>query len=418
MKFFTVTVLSGLLTLLRLCCGFLISKIVAVYTGTSGVAALGQLQSFVTLVNGFVSSQVSQGLTRYTSEYKDDYNNTAKYWSAAAKLSSIAAAIIIIMGCFSSKYISNFLFSNPQYYWIIILSLLVVPLNILNSILLAVVNGLEDYRKYFLTNAVAIVLFLISMATFVYFFGKTGALISAALNNAISGLYLLSIIYKERWFKLKYWFSTTDKQSYKNMLNYFYMGIIGALTGPLSIIMVRSIITSDLSIDDAGYWQATLKISEAYLAVLTTALTVYYFPKTAMAKTKKEHLYILRKGIILIVPLAILAATTIFLLRDFILIILFTNDFSKASSLFLFQNIGDVFRVSSWLFAVILLAKGYFKINAILEIIFSLSFPVLTKILIEKYGFTTPSIAYCINYSLYFITVLLVYIWHIKRLKQ
>lgn len=68
------------------------------------------------------------------------------------------------------------------------------------------------------------------------------------------------------------------------MRNYFFMGVVGAFTGPISLITVRYILTNQLSIEDAGYWQAVSKISEAYLAVLTTALTVYYFPKTASAK--------------------------------------------------------------------------------------------------------------------------------------
>lgn len=418
MNFFKVTFLSGLLTLLRLICGFIISKIVAMYTGPSGVAALGQLQSFVALINGFVSSQVSQGVTRYTAENNTDYFSAAKYWRAALRLSCIAGCLIITIGILFSSRISTFLFLNHDYYWIIILALSVVPLNICNSIILAVLNGTSNYKKYFLANSISVFLFLISMLLFVLALGKTGALISAALNNAIAGLYSLFIIKNEPWLKIEYWLGPIDKDAYRNIRNYFYMGIIGALTGPISIIMVRNIISSYLSVDDAGYWQATLRISEAYLAVLTTAMTVYYFPKTAIAKTKIEHLIILKKGITLIVPMAITLSASIYFLREFILSILFTNEFKVAQSLFLYQNIGDFLRIVSWLFATILLAKGYFKLNAILEITFSLLFPTLTYIFIDKYGFITPSLAYLVNYIIYLTLVAFIYIWHIRRLPQ
>lgn len=68
------------------------------------------------------------------------------------------------------------------------------------------------------------------------------------------------------------------------------MGVIGALTGPISMIVVRTILTNNFSLEDAGYWQAVNRISEAYLAVLTTALTVYYFPETAAARRYSEYI--------------------------------------------------------------------------------------------------------------------------------
>lgn len=406
-----------MLTFLRLLCGFAISKVVAIYTGPSGVAALGQLQSFVTLINGFSSSQVSQGLTRYTAENSLNYNNASNYWRAALKLSCISGGIIIIIGILLSPKISSYLFLNVDYYWIIIISLAVVPLNICNSVILSILNGTSNYRKYFIANAASIILFLVSITFFTLLFGVTGALISAALNNAIAGLYSLYITKNETWFKSKYWLGELDSDAYKNIKNYFYMGIIGALTGPASLIVVRNILASHLSVNDAGYWQATLRISEAYLAILTTAMTVYYFPKTAIAKTKNEHLHILIKGISLIVPLALLFSLTIFIFKDTILTILFTSDFKKAQPLFFYQNIGDFIRITSWLFATILLAKGYFKLNAALEILFSLSFPLLTLLFIGSHGMISPSLAYLINYTIYLFLVIVIYIWHIKRIK-
>jgi len=240
-------------------------------------------------------------------------------------------------------------------------------------------------------------------------------LISAALNNAIAGLWLVVIILKRPWFKWRYWVGQVPKHHLKEMRNYFYMGIIGALTGPISLIVVRTILTKDFSIDDAGYWQAVSKISEAYLAILTTAMTVYYFPKTAAARTLREHLSILKTGSIVVVPLAFMMAMTIFLLKDFIINLLFTKDFHEARALFFYQNMGDFVRICSWLFATILLAKGYFKINAALEISFSVTYPILVKAFTKYCGFEGVSLAYFITYSFYLIAVMAIYYWHLKK---
>lgn len=110
LNFAQVTILSGIVTLLRLVCGFFISKVVAVYTGPSGLAALGQLQNFVTFINGFIASQVSQGVNRYTAENRHDYSAAALFWRAALKLSIAASTVIIIIGVLLSEKLAIWLF--------------------------------------------------------------------------------------------------------------------------------------------------------------------------------------------------------------------------------------------------------------------------------------------------------------------
>ena len=415
LNFARVTILSGIVTCFRLVCGLLISKIVAIYTGPAGISNLGQLQNFVTFINGFISSQVSQGVNRYSAEHSGSYENAQHYWRAAFKLSAISCCLIICICGVFSKQLSTYLFHNNDYFWLIILSLLVLPLNIINNIFLGVLNGLGEHNRFFLANVCAIASAAFSMTGFVYFLGLEGALIAAALNNAIAGLWLIIIIFKRPWFRWVYWIGQVPEHHFREMRKYFFMGVIGALTGPISLIIVRSILTNSLSIDDSGYWQAVTKISEAYLAILTTAMTVYYFPKTAAARTRKEYLDVLIIGVKIVVPLAFLMAMSIFLLKDYIITLLFTRDFSKARDLFLFQNIGDFVRISSWLFATILLAKGYFKINVILEISFSIIYPFSVKLLTPSWGLEGVSLAYLITYSMYFISTLLIYVWHIQN---
>ncbi|MGG5216350.1 MULTISPECIES: O-antigen translocase [Rahnella] len=415
LNFAKVTILSGILTCFRLVCGLLISKVVAIYTGPAGIANLGQLQNFVSFINGFISNQVSQGVTRYSSEHKNNYEDAKQFWRAAIKLSFIACCFIAILGLMFSQKLSGYLFHDSNYYWLIIVALSVLPLNIANSIFLGVLNGLGEYNKFFIANILAILSSVISMTGLVYFFGLKGALISAALNNAIAGAWLIAIILKRPWFKWRYWVGQTPKHHLKEMRNYFYMGVIGALTGPISLIAVRTILTNNFSIDDAGYWQAVSKISEAYLAILTTAMTVYYFPKTAAAKSVSEHLSILKTGAAVVVPLALLMAFAIFGLKDFIISILFTKDFHEARRLFFFQNMGDFVRICSWLFATILLAKGYFKINAALEISFSITYPLLVKVLTLYWGLEGVSLAYFITYAIYLVAVMLIYMWHLNK---
>jgi PST family polysaccharide transporter len=82
-RLLTVTLMTGLLTLLKMLMGFIIAKVVAIYTGPTGMAMLGQLQSAVTGLNGIVSSPVGNGVIRYTAENKDKtFDYCSPWWRA------------------------------------------------------------------------------------------------------------------------------------------------------------------------------------------------------------------------------------------------------------------------------------------------------------------------------------------------
>ncbi|MGQ7807079.1 O-antigen translocase [Hafnia alvei] len=418
LAFLKVTVLSAFLTLLRVLTGFVISKVIAVYTGPSGMAALGQLQNFVGFINGIISNQVSQGVNRYTAENHEDLALQSSWWKATTLLIGITLGILIPCGILLSHKISLWLFSNEELYWIIIISIFVLPLNTANTILMAVLNAKGHYTKYFLINGLSVLTLLIVMWQSIVHWGLKGALVSAAINNAMAGLWAIIFVFKEYWFKWSLWVGACDRERLAGISKYFVMGIIGAATGPISLILVRQILTNELSLDSAGYWQSVWKISEAYLGVLTTALAIYYFPKTAAAKNKSDHLHILKVASAIILPLAISMACAVYIARYYIVSILFTKSFLPAIPLFAYQNIGDVIRIASWLFATIMLAKGYFKLSAVTEIVFCITFPVLTYLLTIQFGLIGVGMAYIINYSVYFFTVLIIYLYHIRRINN
>ncbi|WP_317630243.1 hypothetical protein [Shewanella sp. SM101] len=53
-----VTAMTGLLTLLRMTMGFVITEVVAIYTGPTGLAIQGQVQSIVGSLNVIINMPV------------------------------------------------------------------------------------------------------------------------------------------------------------------------------------------------------------------------------------------------------------------------------------------------------------------------------------------------------------------------
>lgn len=418
MKLVKITFLAGLLTLLRVASGFIVSKFIAIYAGPTGVAILGQLQSFVLGLNGLVVNQVSQGVVRYTADNQeeDDYSKCVPWWHASTSLIMLTLGVTIPIICIFSSFISQWLFDNSEYYWIIIIAGAALPLNATSTILLATLNGLGENYKNIKTNMLVVVTSTTNIFLLLFFFGVNGGLVAIAINNAVAAFVVMLQVKDKAWFSLKAWFGRADPNKRKLMFGYLLMGVIGALTGPTAMIMVRNIIITEVSLFDAGLWQSVLRVSDAYISVITIGVSMYYFPKAASihssSKLKTETFNVL----LFLIPLILFGASAVYFLRELIIKILFTEDFLGATSLFKPQVIGDVLRVLSFIPASILLAKGYFKTNAFMEIVINLVFVLCAYLLVPTQGVIGANYAYLIIYSIYFVFSYLFFFYHCNQL--
>ena len=99
-RLLSVTGFTALLTLLRMCSGFIIAKVIAIYAGPTGIAMLGEIQSVVAILNGIASAPVGSGIIRYTAENIDQgFDQCSPWWRASLKWVIGLLLIIIPFGC-------------------------------------------------------------------------------------------------------------------------------------------------------------------------------------------------------------------------------------------------------------------------------------------------------------------------------
>lgn len=418
MKLFSVTILSGLLTFLNMVKGFLISKVVAIYAGPEGVAIMGQLQSFVAAINGLVSNQIGQGIARFTAQNGSYGQSPSLYWRAATKLLVYILCLVTPVFIIFSSQLANWLIGSTELYWIIVLLMVFLPLNICNSFLLSVLNGKEEHLKYITSLMLSTVASTIMAILLIYLYGINGGLAAVALNNALAGLIVIARVYKADWFKLKHWFGQTDAEKITVMSKYMALGVVGALTGPMSLIFVRETLENNISLAAAGNWQLMWSISTAFISVLTTAVGVFYYPKLAKSRYFEHLTSDTLKVFILIIPLALIGAGMIYFIRVELITLLATEEFKYTEELFGVQLLGDLVRILSYIPALLLMAKGYFKMNALCEIIASLNFAMISYFLIPELGIIGASYAHLINYAVYFLVVSTVFIIHLRKMDR
>lgn len=401
-----VTAMTGLLTLLKMAMGFVIAKVVAIYTGPTGMAMLGQVQSMVGSLNGVINAPVGSGIVRYTAEKKElGFEACAPWWRAAVQWVLIISAITIPGGLLLAEHIANWLFQDRALAWIVMATVCVLPLSAIGTLCNSVINGQQLYRRYVGLGMLSALISGCVMLSMIVMANIQGALLAAAVQAALIGLVMLVVNLRQPWFRLQYWWGSTTKEARKAIGGYMLMAITTALTVPISLILVRTILVDQVGWEAAGHWQAVWKISEVYLGVITMALGTYYLPRLSSLVGVSAIVSEIHRTALVVIPVVAVMALGVYLLRDVAIWLLFTEEFKSARDLFAIQLCGDVIKIASWLYAYPMLSRGATKWYMGTEILFSISFVTLTYLFVSNLGLQGVTIAYLVNYLLYFLLI-------------
>lgn len=403
-NFFKVTILSALLTFLRMVAGFIIGKVVAVYTGPSGVAMLGQVQSLVSISTGIIASPVGNGLIKYTAEsHEEGIEQSARWWRAGVFISMIFFVITVPIVVFYAKSISFYLFKTVEYKNIVMFSCLTLPLSTANVLFASVLNGQEQYKRYITSGMASVVISTVLILAFVPVLHLKAALFIVASGTAISGCILFLYCMKMSWFRARNFFGRIEKDNLLKIAQYTLMVLVSAICLPTAILLVRNLLVRYCGWQDAGEWQAVWKISEVYLAVITISLSTYVLPKLSRLKESVLIIKEVNNLIVYVIPVTLALAVGIYFSRDLIIKILFTSEFGSARDLFFYQLLGDIIKIAAFVYAYPMLAQAKTKIFIISEVLFGLAFFVLALYFIKLMGVQGANVAYLINYIFYFI---------------
>ncbi|MFC4164310.1 O-antigen translocase [Epilithonimonas zeae] len=399
---------TGFSTLIKLITSYVTVKVVASIIGPSGVALVGQLQNFTSIFTTVGAGGINNGVVKYVSEYKEDKTTLQKYLKNGFKLTAYFSGISSLFLIALSTYLSRWVLFEEKYHYLFILFGLNLMLLSFNNFFLSVLNGFKEFKKFVSINIFTNIISLIFTVILVWIYGLKGALISLVTYQGFILLITLFYLKKKSWFSKQLW-GNWDKQIVRKYFSYTLMALVTAMTLPVSQLLIRGYIIKEYSITDAGFWEGINKISAMYLMFITTSFSVYYLPKLAEITDNN----ILRKEIFktykIITPLIFITLVMIYLLKDVVINILFTKEFYPMKELFLWQLIGDFFKIMSWLLAFVMVAKSMTKMYIITEILFATSLVLLSYYFIDHFGILGSTQSYCINYFLYFVVMVVVF---------
>lgn len=409
MNLIKTSVFSAIITFVRISSGFVAGKIIAVLTGPIGVATVGAFTNFSSIVLAIGNGAINNGVIKYVSEYNDDKEKTTRLISTALKITFFSSIVVSAFILFFARYLSKVILGNSEYVNVIIVLGITLIFYSLNSLIISILNGKGEIKKYTLVNAIGSITSLLLTILLVVYYKVTGALYSIVLSQVIVFAFTTFLIRKSGIISKKTVFEKFDKKLGLKLSHFSLMALVSALTVPVSQILLRNIIAHDLGINAAGYWQGMMRVSDGYLMLITTSLSVYYLPKLSALVTNREIRTEVLNGYKIILPTVLIGCVTIYLLRFYVIELLFSKKFFQMESLFFWQLIGDFFKMASWVLAFLMLAKAKTTIYIITEIGFSALYVLLSYALIQIFGIRGTAISFALNYFIYMLVMIYIF---------
>ena len=403
---FKATSLNGISILVKIVIGFVISKIIAIFVGPSGMALVGNLRNFLTTTEAFATLGFENGVIKYVAEHKHE-EQKLKQTLSTIFLSVLISSCILSLGLFLfSDYFNASIFGN-QYNYSFVFKILAIalPFYIGNIFLIATINGFDAYKRVIYINIIGNFIGLIVSFLLIFNLKTEGALLSIIINPALLFFVSFLFISKEINVLKSVSFKNYNVNFLKDLSSYSIMALVSAVFGSLILLAVRKNIIYTLGIEQAGFWEAMTRISSYYFMFITSIISIYFLPKMAVATSKletKELLWNYYKGII---PLFIIGLIALYFLKDFVIHLLFTKEFLPVSKLFLWQLVGDVFKAASLILGFQFFAKKMTKAFIISEL-FSLAVLYFSSIyFVSVYSITGVVMAHAFTYFIYFVTL-------------
>jgi len=389
--------------------GFISNKMVAVFLGPSGMAILGNFRNLGAMLKSVATLGISTSLVKLVAENKENKKALSELYATFLSVFFIISSLLAIgVFCFAEA-IGQLLFYSTQWTTPIRIVGLSLPLVLLNTFWLAIYNGLEQFKTIVLVQLVSSVLVFLVTISLIYFHSISGAVWAIAVSELLMVFATLVFVIKDKRL-FQFHFRFLIKKEYVTAIQKFSaMALLTAIIAPLTLLLIRNAITVNYSLVEAGFWEATTKLSSFYMLFFTSGLSLYYMPKLASLSTEDAFKQEVKVYFSSFVPLFLVMLLVLFFAKEWILKWVFTPEFLKLQSVLIWQFLGDFFKILTLAFGYQILVKARLKVYFFLEITFNLSYLVLSLYWIKTRGYEGAIQAYCYASALGFVLILLVF---------
>ena len=183
-QLFKASSLSSFSIIIRLVTGFVSSKVIAHFIGPSGMALMGNLRSFSSLLDSIGTLGVQSGVLQNVAKNHSDKILVADIVRKIFWILIIVSLSLSLLLIFGNSFIGNLIFNqNYQYYFVLYFIAFLLPFQILHLFFITVLNGLSYYKKVTQISIYGYIMSLLISFVLIWFYGINGALVSLSISS-------------------------------------------------------------------------------------------------------------------------------------------------------------------------------------------------------------------------------------------
>ena len=121
--------------------------------------------------------------------------------------------------------------------------------------------------------------------------------------------------------------------------------------------------------ENAGIWQASIRLSNAYVGFFGVFLAYYFMPTISIMTDENKILTSIKKMALIITAVYLVGAGTLYVGRSFFVPLFLSAEFQFLEELIVYQLVGDYFKILSYVLAYVCVAKAASKAYISAEIL-------------------------------------------------
>ena len=411
-KVLNATSLFGGVQFINIILRLIRSKAIALLIGPIGMGISNLLLTTMELINGLTNLGLERSAVKDISLANTNSNSksVAITISILKKLVWLTITVGVILMVLSAPWLSEIAFGNKDYTisfrWISIALLF----KQLSSSQLAILQGLRKLKSLAKANLLGNFIGLLITLPLYYYY-KIDAIVPAIIIATFMS-FVFTYYYSHKLDIESVTISRKEAVSEgKGMINLGVMLSLSSLITLLVAYIIRIYIgsaneTEELGLIDVGLYSAGFVILNSYVGIIFNAMGTDYFPRLSeiandIKKLRKTVLEQATVAILLITPIIVIFLAC----APFIIVILYSHEFSPIVAMVTWGILGMIFKAVSWSMGYMIIAKGDSKVFIKTAIGFN---TILLSINIIGYhfgGLEGVGISFFIYYIIHFIAI-------------
>ncbi len=411
-KVLNATSLFGGVQVINIIISLIRSKVIALLIGPFGMGISNLLLTTMELINGLTNLGLERSAVKDISLANTNSNSksVAITISILKKLVWLTITIGVILMIVLSPWLSEIAFGNKDYTISFIWISIALLFKQLSSSQLAILQGLRKLKSLAKANLLGNFIGLLITLPLYYFY-KIDAIVPAIIIATFMS-FVFTYYYSQKLDIESVTISRKEAVSEgKGMIN---LGVMLSLSSLITLLVAYIIriyigsanVTEELGLIDVGLYSAGFVILNSYVGIIFNAMGTDYFPRLSeiandINKLRKTVLEQATVAILLIAPIIVVFLAC----APFIIVILYSHEFSPIVAMVTWGILGMIFKAVSWSMGYMIIAKGDSKVFIKTSIGFN---AILLSINIIGYhfrGLEGIGISFFIYYIIHFIAI-------------